>query len=216
MTDTFLKQTKVTISMPCFGRPQRTIRAINGVLNQGYNDWEALIIGDGCPDFKKIMDERGVEFQDRAISQGCHLAMNNLEKNYGGHGYHIQNLNIPAAAGQYFVFTANDDILAPDHLEHYLSEIDGTDYDFVYYQCRLPGNQGNRNPELRYGGIGHSELIIRTEFLKGMPAHSAEYGHDWHLVDAMMKAGAKHKKAVSTKATYYIMGTPACREEGID
>ena len=39
---------RLTISMPCFGRPQRTIRAIESICNQTINGWEALVVGDGC------------------------------------------------------------------------------------------------------------------------------------------------------------------------
>jgi hypothetical protein len=41
-----------------------------------------------------------------------------------------------------------------------------------------------------------------------MPPHDPEYGHDWRLIDNMIKAGAKYKKANSKEATYHVMSTP--------
>jgi hypothetical protein len=63
--------------------------------------------------------------------------------------------------------------------------------------------------------IGHSELIIRTEFLRQMPTHNQHYGHDWALIQSMMQSG-KHKKAENSLATYYVMSLSDRREQGID
>jgi hypothetical protein len=63
--------------------------------------------------------------------------------------------------------------------------------------------------------IGHSELIIRTEFLRQMPTHNEHYGHDWSLIQNMMLNG-KHKKAENSPATYHVMSLSDRREQGID
>jgi hypothetical protein len=47
---------RLTLSMASFGRPQRTIRAINSIANQTANDWEALVTGDGCPIMQDFID----------------------------------------------------------------------------------------------------------------------------------------------------------------
>ena len=49
--------------------------------------------------------------------------------------------------------------------------------------------------------IGHSELIIKTEFLQQMPTHDEHYGHDWALIFNMANSG-KHKKATTGKAKF--------------
>ena len=50
--------------------------------------------------------------------------------------------------------------------------------------------------------IGHSELIIKTDFLQQMPTHNEHYGHDWALISNMAISG-KHKKAINPEPTYY-------------
>jgi hypothetical protein len=63
--------------------------------------------------------------------------------------------------------------------------------------------------------IGHSELMIRTEFLKTMPTHNEHYGHDWALIEAMAKFGT-HAKAINHPPTYHVMSLSDNREQGID
>jgi glycosyltransferase involved in cell wall biosynthesis len=207
---------RLTVSMPCFGRPQRTIRAIECIANQTANGWEALVIGDGCPIMQNFIDSN--YFRDliqTCSSNGNNLIIDNYLFNQGGHGFAITNSNIEEAKGEYFTFFANDDIILPNHFENYLSQIEGTDLDFVYFDSFVAPRNAIRNAQLQYGMIGHSELIIRTQFLKSMPMHDAEYSHDWRLIEEMVKSG-KHKKAENSPATYHVMSLSDNREKGID
>lgn len=197
---------RITISMPCFGRPARTKRAIDCIVNQTISDYEALVVGDNCPNMQSIIDSGFYA----GISQ---LRLENLSENYGGWGYHITNMNIQRANGDYFLFMANDDVIEPNHFESRLKHIEGTEYDFVYFNSNVRPDGGYvRKAKLEISGIGHSELIIKTEFLKRMPPHQAIYGHDWHLIDAMMRTGAKYKY-VDDEPTYTVMNFPHDQEE---
>lgn len=207
---------KLTLSMPCFGRPERTIRAINCIANQNINDWEALVIGDGCPIISDYLHSG--YFNDIRIecaNRGNDLIIDNNPINQGGHGFAITNNNIQIAQGKYFLFFANDDIILPNHFENYLSQIEGTDLDFVYFNSEVKPINGLRVSQLEYGMIGHSELIVRTDFLRQMPKHNEHYGHDWELIKAMSENG-KHKKAENCPATYYVMSLSDNKEKGID
>lgn len=207
---------RLTLSMASFGRPQRTIRAINSIANQSINGWEALVIGDGCPVMRDYIEsEYFAGLIDQCSYNGNNLIIENNPVNQGGNGFAIINNNIKIAQGKYFVFFANDDILLPNHFENYLSQIENTDLDFVYFNSEVKPNNSIRNSRLEYGMIGHSELIIRTEFLRQMPIHNEHYGHDWALIQSMMQIG-KHKKAENSPATYYVMSLSDNREQGID
>lgn len=123
----------ITIVMPCFGRPIRTRRAIESILNQTYKGWEAFIIGDSCPHFQELIDSGDAKiYQNVAKSEGNILHIFNLKKNKGGFGYWIINYALKRAKGQYFIFMGNDDMILLNHFKHYLSEIKGTDLDMVY------------------------------------------------------------------------------------
>ena len=207
---------RLTLSMASFGRPQRTIRAINSIANQTANGWEALVIGDGCPVMEDFITSG--YFNDIRIecsNKGNNLIIENNPVNQGGNGFAIINNNIKIAQGKYFVFFANDDILLPNHFDNYLSQIENTDLDFVYFNSEVKPNNSIRNSRLEYGMIGHSELIVRTEFLRQMPTHNEHYGHDWALIQSMMLNG-NHKKAENCPATYYVMSLSDNREQGID
>lgn len=209
---------RITISMPCFGRPQRTIRAIESICNQSTNGWEALVVGDGCPVMQDyIFSNYFSDLTRDANKRGNILNISNLAKNYGGHGYYITNLNIQRAKGKYFTFMANDDVILPNHFENYLSGIEGTEYDFVYFDSFIEPYGGLRNAELRYGGIGHSEILVNTEFLRKMPPHTAEYGHDWVLIENMINSSTNgFIKCTGKPATYVVKGLGEHRADEID
>jgi glycosyltransferase involved in cell wall biosynthesis len=199
----------VTISLPCFGRPARTRRAIECISNQTINNWEALIIGDGCSVFQEILESDWyVNWIADMEAAGNKVVTKNLERNFGGFGFHITNLNIQNATGEYFVFYANDDVILPNHLEHYLKYIEGTSFDFVYYNSYISPKAQLRWSNMGFGGVGHSELIIRTDFLKTLPAHQPGYGHDWSLIEAMTSRTKMYKKAESAAHTYDVRHLP--------
>ena len=69
---------KLSLCVPCYERPKRTIRALESVLAQDMNRWEAFFIGDGCHKFSKMCDE-GVfeEYIKMAEEKGNKLIVKN-------------------------------------------------------------------------------------------------------------------------------------------
>lgn len=209
---------RLTLSMPSFLRPQRTKRAIECICNQTINGWEALVVGDGCPVMQDFIDSDTFGDMKRDVEKrGNSLLISNLEKNVGGHGYYITNMNIQRAKGKYILFYANDDVILPDHFYNYLSLVEADEsLDFAYYDSWVEPYGGRRHTELKYGQIGHSELIIKTSFAKMMPPHSPNYGHDWRLISDMLDSGAKFKKGESNPVSYIVKSVPFALESGID
>jgi GT2 family glycosyltransferase len=206
---------RLTLSMPCFGRRKGTIRAIECIANQTINGWEALVTGDGCPIMQDFIDSNYFDdLQKDCSSRGNELIITNNKINQGGHGFAITNENIMLALGKYFIFFANDDVILDNHFENYLSAIEETDFDFVYFNSLVVPNNQTRNAQLQYGHIGHSELIVRTEFLRKMPKHNEHYGHDWSLIEQMAITG-KHIKS-ENPPTYHVMSLSDKIEKGID
>jgi len=180
---------RITISMPCYMRPIRTAAAIESIRRQTVEDFEAFVIGDGCPFYRNTL---GDDLRFRSF---------NTDANYGGCGYYQTNFAIRHATGKYFVFQGNDDLIDPNHFENYLSAIEGTDLDFVWFSQYKEAGQVKQF-KLKSWKIGHCALIIRTDFLKQMPPHVPAYNHDWNLIDNMIKAGAKYKRC-DNKPTYH-------------
>lgn len=203
-----MEEKRISLVIPCYGRPARTRRMIDCISNQTINNFEAFIIGDGCPDFEKLLtDPFYQDFLAKMESLGNRIISFNMDRNYGGCGYHILNYALEKSTGKYFVFGANDDVIANDHLEFYLSGIENTDYDMVYYNSLvLPYEHPIRNSDLSLGHIGHSEIIVKTETAKKMPPHKPEYGHDWLFIKDLIDSGAKISKTANTeKTTYTVM-----------
>jgi glycosyltransferase involved in cell wall biosynthesis len=195
---------RITIVVPCYGRPARTRRIINNILAQDICNWEAFVIGDGCPQFENMINSLEVDFfKKKAAEGGSTLHCFNLQENRGGFGAYIVDYAIEHATGEYFVFAGNDDIILPNHFSHYLSEIQNTDYDLVYYPTYVCPTNTLRIPSLEGGRIGHSELILRTGLIKGIK-HTPEYGHDWDFIQQILSKLPKHKQAKSKEATYVV------------
>ena len=199
---------KVTLSIPCWRRPLRTRRAIECIMSQDLQGWEALVIGDGCPDFQNLIDS-GYLLEQAAIAEknGNSLVFRNLEKNYGGCGYHITNCNIQAAQGDYILFMGNDDIIKPNHFSHYYNAIKDSKLDYMYFDSFLHPTNQIRKSKLAPSEIGHSEIIVSKNLAKKAPPHTGKYGHDWDFLRFIIDNG-KGKKSISTETTYEIRSIP--------
>lgn len=198
-----MSEFRLTCCTPCFGRPLRTIRLLECLLNQDTNGWEALFIGDGCQVFEKMMDDRTfMKYSDMALKKGNEIHFMNLKEHKGGWGYAARNIGFKLARGKFFVFTDNDDVIMKNHFSNYLSEIEGSGYDLVYFDSYIEPIEKKRETHLSFGNIGHSEIILRTELLKGFE-QKPEYGQDWHLIEHLLRKGIVTKK--STKNPTYIV-----------
>jgi len=199
---------RITVSMPCFGRPQRTLRSIQCIRDQNITGWEAFIMGDACPNFKVLIETGYLEdIKLQEAKRGNIIHYFNAEEQGGGHGYKLTNYAIQNATGKYLVFYSNDDIILPNHFENYL-EIEEKDLDFMYFNTWIDPIDSIREPILGNSYIGHSEIILKTELAKKLPAHGHHYGHDWDFIYNMIQKGTG-EKSESDKLTYKVMSVPA-------
>ena len=199
---------KVTLSLPCYGRPQRTKRAIECILSQDLEGWEALVVGDHCPKFQHLIDSGWLEERAKiASSKGNSLVYYNLPDRTGHCGYQITNDNIKAAQGEYILFMGNDDIILPTHFSHYYGEISKTDLDYMFFNSYIHPLKRVRETKWAPSEIGHSEIIVRASLAKNAPQHSKRYGHEWDVLRYMEKHG-KGAKSESLLTTYHVRNIP--------
>jgi len=207
---------RLTVSVPSYGRKRGTIRSIECIAKQKSIGWEALVVGDGCPVIQDFLDSNYfADIQKECKFNGNDLKIWNEPTNRGNSGYAITNENIERANGKFFIFYANDDIIEENHFENYLSQIENTDFDFVYFNSWVEPHSSIRVSSFSHGRIGHSEIICRTDFLRKMPKHSPNYGHDWELIQEMVNSG-KYKKCETCQPTYKVMSTYHFREKNLD
>lgn len=194
---------RLSLICPCYKKPQRTLRAISSVLEQDTDGWEALFIGDGCPQFESMMDDGTFSsFSEKALLRGNEMHFMNLSQHMGFWGYQARNIGIDLARGKYIVFLDNDDVLMPNHFSNYLSAIENTEFDMVYFDSYIEPIVSRRKSELRYGSIGHSEIIVKTSKLKGFKQR-AEYGHDWGMIEHLLRNNVLAEKS-NNEPTYIV------------
>lgn len=198
---------RLTVSMPCWGRPLRTKRSIEAILAQDTSGWEAIVIGDCCPHFQKLIDSGWIhEKQTEAMEKGNKLIAFNASEHSGGCGYKQTNFAIQNARGKYLVFYANDDVILPYHFSTYL-QIEDTALDFMYFDSYVTPTNEVRVSSLAPGKIGHSEIIVKTDLARKARPHINKYGHDWQFIYDVTKRG-KGAKGKSDMPTYRIMHVP--------
>lgn len=209
---------RLSASLSCFGRPERTRRMIKCITNQKGSGWEVLITGDGCESLQQMIDSGELSQMIELFEQrGNKVTVENLEKNNGGFGYAVLNHNIQKATGKYILFLSNDDIILDNHFENYVSYMEeNPNLDLGYFDTWVQPNKEKRVSKIGFGCIGHAELILKTEVAKSVSPHTPEYGHDWLFIRELTSKEINHAKAEGIEPTYHIMSIPGCREEGID
>lgn len=203
---------KLTCIVPCYERPERTIRSLESIISQEFNEeWEALFIGDGCYYFQKYIDDGTFDKYSKFP-----VKFINLEKNYGGWGTMARKTGIDLAKGKYIIFLDNDDVLLNSHFENYYRFMyNNPDIDMGYFNTYVEPWQNKRDSYLGPCGIGHAELIIKSEILKKEYEIDYEYEHDWRLINKLINKGYTHLKCKNSP-TYIIKGIPSSREIEID
>ena len=203
---------KLTIIIPCFGRPQRTQRILDCIVRQTFYPFQCLFISDGCSSFHNNLKE-GLFKRDYDSRNTIEFI--ELDKNYGGWGYKAREHGIKIAEGDYTIFVDNDDFILSNHFQNYYNAISDTDCDFVHLNSYLDPFDIVRYSELSFGSIGHSEIIVKTSFLKSMPPYKEFYGHDFDLIKNMINSSNKYLK-INSPPTYIVKSVPHKQEIGID
>ena len=97
------------------------VHSIPSVINQDYQNWELIVVGDGCTDeTEQVVNGFG----------DSRIHFFNLEKNSGQQAT-PNNLGLQKAKGEFVCFLNQDDLFFPDHLSKSLEEIQKSNADFV-------------------------------------------------------------------------------------
>ena len=79
---------KITLICPCWGRPQRTLRALDSIVEQYFTGAEIIFIGDACPLFQERIDDGTFEnYAKRIAEKGNTFIYKNLEERGKGWGH---------------------------------------------------------------------------------------------------------------------------------
>lgn len=111
----------ISIIMATYRGSHFLVHSIPSVINQDYQNWELIVVGDGCTDETQQVVE---SFGDSRIR------FFNLEKNSGQQAT-PNNFGLSQATGQLIAFLNQDDLFFPDHLSKSVREFKSDDVDFL-------------------------------------------------------------------------------------
>lgn len=177
-------------------RVDKLIRAVNSVLNQTFQDFELLIISDGC-DLTDYIVKR--QFTDKRIKL-LRVEHNGLFDNTP------RNTGIEAAKGKYIIYIDGDDFWGVDHLKIFNDNLKGEDWIWSNDWSHYGEDWTERicDPE-QYAHCGTSNICHARRL--GLTWGLAGYGHDYHFIQKLFEF--ENYRQIPT-AQYYVCHIGNC------
>jgi len=191
---------KISIIMPSYlgaykgaaiDRDKKIVRAIKSVENQTYEDWELIVVADGCNETKKKIKE--IWWYEPKV-KGFLIPKQKL---WSGKP---RNIGIEKATGEYICYLDIDDLFGRNHLLSIANNFNGKDWysfnDFIWDKSHFRARKCNIH---RMGMCGTSNIIHKKiAFWNEKPT----YGHDWRFIRTLR---AKSKSYQYIKAGEYFV-----------
>lgn len=199
---------KFTVVMPSYLGPYRTaaknreskiLRAVNSVLAQTYEDWELIVVADGCQKTMQIMSD--------LVWSRVKCIMIEKDKIWGGSP---RNTGIELAKGEFIVYLDIDDIFGTDHLKNIALGLNG--YDWVWFddiRWSVRDQQWYDNPCNIYKLNQHGTSNICHKASLPYRWSKGGYGHDYFFI-ASLKQNRNFAKIQGGE--YYVCHIPGTRE----
>lgn len=184
-------------------REKKLLRAVNSVLSQTFDDWELLIVADGCPKTIELVSE----FID---DERVNLWEVEHKKLWSGVP---RNTGIGQAKGEWIIYLDNDDLYGEHHLEIVnkgLRDYDWVWFDDIRYRERLGYWYVNPCNIHQIGKHGTSNIAHKRS-LDVLWDVEGKYAHDYHFVRKLLvfKNGGKIEAP-----EYYVCHIPGVNGKG--
>ena len=113
-------------------RDKKILRAVDSVLRQTYENWELIIIADGCHKTKHIIEHTYTDERIRGY-------MIPKDKDFGGKP---RNAGIEKATGDYIIYLDIDDWFGENHIKIINNEIErNKGYDWYFFDDLILANE---------------------------------------------------------------------------
>lgn len=170
-------------------RDKKILRAIDSVLKQTYQDFEIIVVADGCSQTFDIIEANYLE----ESKVECYLITK--QKMWSGNA---RNFGIKKAKGDYIVYLDIDDTFGPNHLQKIKDQLG--DNDWVYFPDILAMGNVERKVYLKKFQNGTSNICHKRSL--AVQWNGNEYGYDdWSIVSALI-AYKKNKQILTPE--YYV------------
>lgn len=143
----------VSVIVPTMNRPGLLERALRSLVNQAYENLEAVVVNDGGEDVQDIV---------MSIDSLSRVQYFNLSKNQGASS--ARNTAIQASKGSVLCYLDDDDVFLPDHIATIVNALQKKNAEFVYceavYEVEKGQGQDNNQEVSRttpYSGISYSK-----------------------------------------------------------
>lgn len=143
----------VSIITPSFNSVNYICHTIESILNQGYTNWELIIVDDCSTDNSREVIQSYVN-QDSRIKLIC------LKQNSGAAV--ARNTGIENAIGRFIAFLDSDDTWHPEKLEQQVSFMLKNDYAFTYTQYHQVNENGDTVGELYFPLRTNYRNLLKT------------------------------------------------------
>jgi glycosyltransferase involved in cell wall biosynthesis len=158
------------------GRDKKLIRAIQSLLDQSFQDFELIIIADGCKLTKYLVSKHFTDERIKLLEVEHKELWSNAPRNSG----------IDIAKGEYITYLDSDDYFGVNHLKIINEQLNNEDW--VYYNDRAWYN--NKWTErccdpTQYSYCGTSNICHATRL--NLRWNKTGYGHDFHFIQQLLK-----------------------------
>ena len=161
----------------------KIVRAIYSVLEQSYQDFELVIVADGC--------HQTVDIVKQIDTDKISLYFINKQRMWSGL---VRNTGIHKSEGEWIVYLDIDDMFGPDHLKIIAEQLGGKDW--YWFNDRSWNNRqeqfNEHHCQLIRGKCGTSNLCHRPD-LVGWDERN-NYYQDWQFVSNLMIVSKDYEK----------------------
>jgi glycosyltransferase involved in cell wall biosynthesis len=175
-------------------REEKLKRAVNSVIKQTFQDWELIVIADGCEKTFDIIEQNFIDDKRIECTQIRKQTMwSGAPRNYG----------ISIATGEYIIYLDSDDVWGEDHLQIVSDNI--SSYNWAYYNDLVKTKDGHIERECLINikfQHGTSNIVHK----KALGAKWTAYGYgsdDWGLVQHLLQLSSNYGKIKTPQ--YYVM-----------
>ena len=199
------RQPLVSVVICTYNRGKLLVeRTLPSILNQTYQNFEVVIVGDCCPDDtpQRLAEVRDARVRFLNLSERGQYPKK-MEHLWMVAGTVPGNKGLEMAKGQWIAYLDDDDVFTPDHIEVLLQAAYERDLELVYglhqYE-RTPDEWKMNSPKFPTGyrpfkgNIGHSTALYRsylTMFKYDTESWRAHLPADWHLWMRMGRCGVR-------------------------